>query len=337
MKVNREKLLNKLVCAEIALSPKETISQSDHIIITDNKMISFDGECLIVQETPLDFSVAIPASEFIKIVKQFPDAAIDLSITDGHMVIKGAQRRAGIRIAPDIQNPYREIMEMSVKADYKPINPKLRTALLLAAQTCGKDETAPKTTHVHINTDRVEATDSFCAVRSTIKTGFPNPVLLHRSLAYKCCKFFGLSAVAITGGWLHFRLATDPTVLSVLASMDSYYPREAMDRFLDATGEKIRIPKEILNVLKRAEIMNGEDGRVQVSLKDQYIKITARKDTGWFQERQELDYSGPPLCFVVHPAFLRQVLNQTLNVMICKKQIKVEQGRMVFTTYLEVA
>ncbi len=340
MEVKREEVLRKLENAIVAVTTNAILEQSDTYVFKDGKLVTFDGEILTRQESPFDTEIegSIIAGDFLKVLQRFPDETLQVRRHGGELIIKGRRRSAGIKMMADVLLPYEDI---PIPKKWREWPEGLRDALMQAITVCGKDETVPKTTHVHIAQDRVEASDSFRVLRIDIKTGLRHPILVHAMSLVNACKYDLKKMSVSKGGWFHVATSDDMT-MSLLCSADEYYKVELIDRLLNVEGEEVTLPSNLPDILSRAEVMDtpnlsigGWDSKVTISLHDNVLRVTSRKEEGWFRETKKVRYDGPELTFSIHPTFLKELVGQTRKVIISNRQIKVDAGNIHFTAALE--
>ena len=81
----------------------------------------------------------------------------------------------------------------------------------------------------------------------------------------------------------------------------------------------------------------GEDTPlVRVAMGGEKLKLTARKDGGWFEEIKRVKYDGPDLAFEVNPKFLVDALAKTNKVKIGDGKLKLELDKIQFVVCLEM-
>jgi hypothetical protein len=114
------------------------------------------------------------------------------------------------------------------------------------------------------------------------------------------------------------------------------------DSLLQVEGDQSVFPKNLLEILSRAEVMQDSnayaqvwDSQISIALFEDTLQVTSKKDEGWFKESKRINYSGPELRFSIHPTFLKEIISRTKKAIISEKQIKIEVGNIFFTAALE--
>jgi len=341
MQVKREVVRKRLTDASIALTVKEVFEQSSCFVFNEGELVTFDGEVLTRAPSPFNDEItgAVRASDFLKMLQRFPDDEVDISTRGNELIIKGRRRRAGITLMSEILLPYDQVPRPGTM---KKVNKDLQESLLQCARVCGQDETAPKTTHVHIAKDRVEATDSYRVLQYTLSTGFPGSVLLHASSVFAICKQ-NLVKVGVdkNEGWCHFQ-TDDKMIISAIVSREKYYDKEMIDEFFEVEGETVSLPKNLVEILDRASVMDtpsssiGDwESQVTLSFSEGQLKVSSRKDGGWFRETKRIKYDGPDIVFTIHPLFLKELIKKTYRVIISKERMLAVIDGLRFVASLE--
>ena len=168
------KTLNELKCA---VTENETIEQSNAFVFQNKKIFSFNGEILAAVDYDIgvqkDF--AVPGSKLLRILEKFPDDEISIELKGNELFIQGKNKRAGIAIFEEILLPFNEVPKPK---QMKKTKEEFFHSLLQCARVCGKNHTDPRTTHVHVSSNLIEATDSYRVFRVDIKTGFTNDFMI---------------------------------------------------------------------------------------------------------------------------------------------------------------
>lgn len=333
MKVNREELVKILKVARIGTTPKELIEQSHSFVFSEGEILTFNDEIMVKGPCPLDFTTAVPADDFEGILARIPDEEIDISLHGNEVLIKGRRKRAGISCFQDILLPFNAVPAPS---KWSKLKKDVEGVLQQAARTCGKDLTQILSTLVYVTPDRIEASDNFRLFRQEITTGFPKEVLLPAS-SIGTLGSLSLRKVSIGKGWAHFRTKADQ-IISIRCYHGKYHAKKEMDSVLELKeGKKITLPKNLGKIISRTEIMSGSgyDSRIHMAIAGGILKVTSRKDSGWYREKKKIDYDGEDISFYINPDFLVEVLQKTRTVRIAEGKMKIAAKGMQFVVSLE--
>lgn len=333
--IDRAQLLRVLTTASVGTTKKELIEQSNCFIFTQEHIISFTGEILTRCTNPLPhIRGAIPAEEMVEMLAKLPDEQVGISLRDNEIRIKGAKREVGITCMKNVQLPYSEVPRPH---RFETIEDPLMGTLLQAARVCGRDETKPMTTTVHITgAGCVEACDNYRLFRSILPPSGSGDVLIPAS-SVEAIGGLILTHMAVRKGWIHFCNKYDHVVS--LRCVEGDYPD--LSGFLKMKDpHKVRLPSNLSDILSRAEVMqdSGFDAMVSVEIASGALTLKARSDSGWYRESKSIKYDGSPLRFQVNPTFLSEVISKSNKVTISGKgdRLKIESGETIFVVALEV-
>lgn len=337
MLLNRKELLNVLATASVGTTKREVLEQSNSFVFDADKLITFNEDICTDVKTPIpEVEGAVPAEDLLALLARFPDDEVDIWSTDKALKIKAGPRDGEITLIAKIQLPFGDVPG---PGKWQEVAPELMGTLLQAARVCGKNEALLVTTVVHFTSKWVESSDNFRIFRSELETSIEGDLLVPatalESLANIAHTFRKFS---VNRGWLHFLTKTGHTI-SVRCARPPVdgYPTKMISAALDGWDEskKIELPETLKEVIERAEVMQDYNGLISVSIEDGYLKLRARKDTGWFSERKRIDYTGSRLAFEVNSKFLKEILTKTRVVRVLKNRMRIKSEGTVFMVCLE--
>lgn len=333
-------VLSRIENAMLAVIAAPILEQSNAVVFENGELISFNGEILTRQHSPFGNEVigAIPAVELLHVFKRFPDETLQVEIRDGEFIIKGKKRRAGMRIMEEISLPYKSVPKAG---KFHAFSDKLFEHLIQASGACGKDETNPKITHVHITEDIIEATDGFRYFRADFQTGIEREILLHSAIIGSISKYPLREASISKEGWIHFKTNGDLRI-SCVCNISDYFCKQVFENILKQDGTEVELPKNIEEILSRADIMNPAiaatggkaDSRIDISLGDNRLTIFSEKENGWFKEQKKISYSGPEFTFCINPTFLLMMVSKTRKIVVNEHIAKIEVDNIHFISAL---
>ncbi len=331
MKVKREEFLALLTEATIGLSKKEILEQSNCFIFHKGLVLTFNDEIFFSCESPLDFDAIVPAEDLLKILTRLPDEEIDVRLESNEMILEGKRRDVGITVEAELHLPFDAVPS---PGKWLRLTPDLPGMLQQAARTCGSDETQYKTTCVHVTPDLVEASDNYRIFRADLQTGFNSEILIPASSINTLSKII-LKRVNVGEGWVHFTTGAR-RLISIRCSHETYH--EGIEEMLVVEGTEISLPKNLGEMIGRAEVMNitGYDARISLTIHENLLQIMSQKDGGWFREKKRIKYSGERLRFDVHPQFMAEVLERTHKIIIGSSKLKLEAEGIQFVVSLDM-
>lgn len=318
IEVKREEALWRFDNAMCAVEKKRCLIQSDSFVFFKGNLITFSGEIRTIQPSPFGDEIegSILAQDLLAVFKKFSDENLLISAGDGELLVSGEKRKAGVKMDQDILMPFKTVQRAK---EYKPLLPELMDYLVQASLVCSEDDSANwEMTHVHADTEFVDATDRHRYFRASLTTGLDKPLLIQAKLVQVLSKFKLVEIDATTTeGWVHFRTAENFEI-SLIMNKSGYFNRTMLDNLLVLPDAKyVQLPENLEEILARAEIMcEKENQSVEITLKEGEVSVFSKKAFGWFRETQKVDYIGPDFSFSINPAFLRGMLKKTKEMLV---------------------
>ena len=325
-------VLNNLKCA---LTSNEVLEQSNAFVFQDGKVCSFNGE--IFASVDYDIGIkedfAITGSVLLGLLEKFPDNEVDLALKGKELFVGGKNKRAGVTIFQKILLPFSEVPD---PGKTKKAPKDFFHDLLQCARICGRDHTNPKTTHVHLSSNLMEATDRYRVFRVDIETGFTKDIMIPADAILS----MGNKDIVQTSqkeNWLHL-ISSEKVRYSICCANIEYLEEGTIDDIIKIDKKSIgRFPKSIVQALERAQVMQGDDtfNSAHVTLKKGLVKIRTEKNDGWYEEKKAIKYSGKPISFTVGLDFLKEILTRTSRVIFGETKIKIEKDNFHFVIVIE--
>lgn len=315
MIVNRVQLLDELSSVRHALSSKDRVDQSTDFIFVDGKVAAYNEALLIVGKTALtELKGAIHAEELLALLGRLKEDQITVSVDGGFLRLQSGRSKASIRFEESIRIPLGEIMREYADGDGSlPIPEGFLSELKLASFCASKSYANMALTGVSFSGGKIEATDGYRAFQKSVPFDGISSFLIpaaHLSLLDHVAP----THMKITHGWAFFSSEATGIVFCIrLLSHSVLNTFPSLDSIFQGDGEDIFLPKDILDVLDKADIFlrslqHEADRLVRISLKDGYVTIRGEGVFGWYEESvPSAEYTGKPLEFLAHPQFLRWI------------------------------
>lgn len=330
MRVNRETFLRNLETARPGLSPRDIVEQSTCYIFRDGVITTFNDEvaCTCPSGLDEDFSGAVPSKPLLAILQKLEEEEIDISVADTELVIKGKNRKVGIRLEQEIVLPFDSVEQPD---KWQSLHPEFLQAIDVVHHCAGKDETQFEMTCVHIHPKWIEACDNFQMTRYMIKTGIKQPTLVRKE-AIRHIIALGVTEFAETDTWIHFR--NGELVMSCRRYLEEY---KDYGKLLKVNGQPAALPKGLAEAADRAEIFSSEnvdDNLVKIYLFPGKVRIKGQGVTGWYQETKKIQYQGEPMNFLISPKLLQELTRKHNSCSISQDYLKVEGEKWTYVTVL---
>lgn len=328
---NRKDLLKRLKMAQVGVSDRGILEQSECFVFTDGRIIAFNDEVLVNTKGLKGIEGAVRANELILFLERYPDKEVTVEIDQSKLKVKGKRRQANLTLERKIRLPFITVPKPET---WHTLEASVPLSLQYASEVCGQDETQWMSTCVHVTPRIIEACDNYRAIRIAEKTGFPQEVCLPAASIERLLQVGELSAVSISGGWCHFKTKSD-AVVSLRTLAGSYRDDIKNVGLFDA--EEVKLPARLKEIVSRATVLisPGYAALVKVELKNNRLVVESHGEAGWYAEEKKVPYKGSHLAFEVNPKLLQDLLGLSHTVEIGKGKMRIKSSNMVFTIVLQ--
>lgn len=331
--MNREALLHSLeaVAAGLALQ-QETVEQASCFVFKGGDVITFNAEVMCLYKSPMDFEGAVPAQELMGILQKLPDDDVDVVVESGKCVVKGkGRRRATIAMDDNILLPYEKV---ETAVTWHPVHADFAEGVTTVQTVSSKKDKRFVCACIRIHPHYMEALDNLQMIRYTVPTPITVPMLV-RTNAIQFIPALGMTEMAETRGWLHFR---NPAGLTVRCRRyTEEYPD--LDSIMPQNCRPVTLPGGLANSVGLAEVFSGEtkdSNQVLVKLRPGFLYIKGEGSKGKFEEEKPVTYDGPPMAFMISAKLLTELTKRQAECELGEKFLKVKGARFVYITCLGV-
>ncbi len=322
MKINKSDLQGALEKVKPGLANREFIEQSTSFAFMGDRVVTYNDEISISHPVEgLNVTGAIKAQALYAFLSKVKREEIDVEWEENQVVIKAGKSKAGLVFEQEVRLPVEEVGEIG---KWKKLPADVLDGLKFCYPCCSKDMSRPILTCVHVEEDKVEASDSYQIVKYTLGKKVPVKRSLIPAAAVRELLKYDVKEVAEGSGWLHFK-TEDGTVFSSRV-FDGDYPE--VDEFLAFEGVEIPFPKTASSALERAQVFSKSDfstnevAEVVVEVAEGEIKFTAQDEYGWFEETIKTKYKGEAVRFTTSVEFLINLLEQSPACIYGEDRIK---------------
>ena len=335
--VDPKDLLQALEIASHGLSTREMIEQGQCFRIKGKSIVTFNDEIMVKTKSPVPLpTVSIPAQALLGMLRKTDAEKITISL-QGENEIEIRTKREVININAE-SNPIFPDAEIESPVDWSELPSEFFEALETVAASASNDSSEPIITYVHITDKYMVATDGSQICAYKINTGLEN-CLVKKDTA-KVLSKLGLTKVASTNSWLHFKNETNDLIVACRKSTDPFI--EIMHHTKMENPIEITFPKSVISALEKAEIFTSEDAEnnyVEVELKEDTVSVSGSGSLGRYRLKpMECPYSGNPIKFSVTPSLLKKIIDEHNTCEIDESgalKLRVRSGRMCYMISLE--
>jgi DNA polymerase III sliding clamp (beta) subunit (PCNA family) len=327
--INREKFLQQLESVQPGLSSREIIEQSSCYVFKDGKVMTFNDEIACTQDCDIGVEGAVRSGALLAILRKLPEEELEIRAGQGEIVIAGTRRECGITCEKEIQLP---ISSVERPDKWLPLEEDFKEAVELVQHCASSDESQFALTCVHITPDFIEACDNAQMTRVKVATKVRRAVLVRRD-SIRHVTLLGMTKFCETDTWIHFK-SPSGLVLSCRRFVENYHDLTAL---LKVKGQKIHLPKGLGDAADKAAVFaqeSDEKAQVMVELRPGKLRITGVGASGWYRERKELKYAGPPLSFMIAPLLLMDITKKYNEAEITEGRLRVDGGKWVYVSCL---
>ena len=333
MKINKKNLLKALEIVKPGLANKEMIEQTTSFCFIKGNVVTYNDEISI--SCPLKeitFEGAVNSNELYSYVSRVKADELEMEIKDNEILLKAGRSKAGLTLHSDITLPIEEIGKIK---KWKKLPEDFLEALQFTMGACSRDMSKPKLTCVHINKDILESADNYRLANYVLKDKVSaKPFLLP---ATSCAKVVKMKPTEISEGkgWVHFK-TKEKAILSCRLFEEKYADTSSL---LKVKGTRILFPKTIIGILDRAEIFAKRDfqldEQVVIYLHEKKLIVKSESDSGWFEEKARVKYTGDPIKFIISPYLLKDILNKTTKGILGDNRLMFKEENWKYITMLK--
>jgi DNA polymerase III sliding clamp (beta) subunit (PCNA family) len=328
MKIDRQELQEYLEAVSPGLSQKEIIEQSNHFVFLNDKIITFNDEVACSQEFPTEGEGAVLAAPLLSLLNKLQDEEIDLTWKDKQLIIKGKNRRAGLKIVPEVYLPIDSIEEPK---KWKSLPDDFIDAINKTHKCASNNETRFELTCVHFTPDFIEACDSHQLLRYNIKMDVEESILVRKD-AIKFVLPIEATHFCETKTWVHFK-NKEGLILSCRRYVEEYHN---LNKLVASKGKKAVLPKSMKEAAETAAVFSQEnpDNQVIIHLESNKLKIKSEGTSGWYWEVKKAKYEGKAIEFTIPPDLLVDLLSRSNKCIIGNDLLKITGENYTYVSVL---
>lgn len=312
MLVNRSEFLDALQKVAPVINSGLNHNHSDYVHFYNGDMIGYDSSFahLVLLPFPLDgISGSVHFKELVNVLKKMSTTEIDISLEDGHFLIKAGKSSCGLCVTDyegwmpnDLFNPCKS-------AEMQPVYPSFFDALKRASFCAEGPDDFSAMTNIQVKDGDVRALNGVQAIIVDLPSNEPAPNCYFPAVSVPYLSSYNFTKMGITQSYFVFM---DDSGLMFCVRRNTYEDFPDFSIFLEkaVSGVPFELPSEIGEVIKKAIIFLDKgkfsDGSkitqsILITLKPKRITCKGTGEYGWYEESVKVDYSGDELRFYVAP------------------------------------
>lgn len=321
MEIKRKDLQFALEMVKPGLAKDDKIEQATSFAFIKNRVVTYNDEISVSHPIKgLKLTGAVEAEKLYAFLAKVTNDDIELNVTEKELRLVAGRAKAGFTLQSEIKLPLSG--ELEETGDWVELPENFAKFVSFAIPSCSREQSKPRLKCVHITSDGiVEASDGYRITRCDLGVELPiKSFLLQASSAIHVVRI-SPTKIAEGNGWIHFGTG-EGTVLSCRLLEDEFPDTAA---HMTVKGVKILFPNSINDVLSKAMIFSKREKAIKETV---YIEIDANKmtvsakaDTGWFEETLNFKYSGEGINFAINPTLLEDIMKETQEGTLGKGKI----------------
>jgi hypothetical protein len=335
MNIKKKILQDALEIVRPGIASGDMIDQASSFAFIDGDVVSYNDEISIRHPlSDLSLTGAVRADLLYKFLSKITNEDIEISTTEGDMIIQAGRAKASIKFESEIRLP---LKELETKKEFIELPEGFIDALQLVVASSGNDVSKPKLTCVHINNKGfVEASDGLRIAHVAFDNAFSFDTLLIPARSIFAIIKLSPTKIALTDGWCHFSTKAN-TVLSCRIYENDVFPDTA--EWLNVEGVSISLPVSINEIFERAIVFAKRDKDlkewIRITIGKNRFSIHAQSDDGsTFNEDVNFKYSDEPITFDITPMLLKNILAKTSTCTITDDRLKFGESNWSYVTAL---
>lgn len=336
--VDRASLLRRLLAAGAGLAPAGSGSLlGSCFFLSKGWVYAFNQEIACAAPAAgLDPSArgAVPAEEFIKILRNTEEEFVDISATDKSLIIKGKGKRTQLPLDADAKM---DASRVERPGEYTRLDPTFAEGISRVVPCCRK-KVDPKEfgkSCVHITPTFVEACDNVRAARYDVATFVAESALVRGTTVAELVPL-GFTQACETPRWLHFR---NPSGLrmSLRKIPGEDYPDYG--ELLSKRGSKVTLPRGLKGAALRAGVVaeadeEGEKVIVRLTREGTFVEGSGALGRH-VDEREAAEFEGEGFAFKVPAKLLAELSEKRGELEVCGNALRLSDGPYTYLTSLE--
>lgn len=333
MNIKKSDLQSALERVKPGLADKDVIDQATSFAFINGRVVTYNNAISISHPVEgLTLTGAIQADNLYKFLSKIKKDEIELEIKGNELILTTGKAKAGLTLQAEITLPLDQ--ELSRKGKWKDLPENFIKYLSFTMTSCSKEMSKPVLTCVNVSKNALEASDGYRIVQCQLKEEMPVGMFLLSSTSALEVVKLQPTKISEGKGWIHFKTEED-TIISCRI-LEEKFPE--VDKHLVVEGIRLILPTTIDEVLDRAMVFAKRDKvlseSVNVSISSRKLKISAKSESGWFEETINFKYEDKAVSFDITPYLLKGILSETQECILGESKLKFQGEDWQYITLL---
>jgi hypothetical protein len=319
----------KLSLAQAALDDKGLLDFTGNVVFHNKKLFTGNDKLVMITPAPFTFDFSVNGKDLITVLEGAGESA-DFQMKDGKIKIKSGKMKAKLSLA-DLEAPLSWMKESGLNQDlhWEPLPKDFVSALDWCRFSTSKDISIKPHTCLKVKDDTVLSTDGYRISRFKMESGIGTSVLIPKEAVPIIMANPKLTEFAVIGeSWICFRNEKDNIICGVRLVIGDL--PEAIETFFDREGQEIKMPEGLKELIRRTgkfvDGISDESKIIDICIKENELTCEGKKETGYLEQKNDLVYDGPDMCFSVIPSLFEQILDKIQTVTLCEGFLAFKVG-----------
>jgi len=333
MEINRKELKTALEIVKPGLAGNDTIEQTTSFCFINGHVVTYNDEISVRYPIDVDIEGAVNASELYGFINKVSCDEITIEIEDSELRLKAGKSKAGLTLESKIVLPIKDIGDID---EWNKLPKDFLKSVDFARAACSKDSTRAILTCINVKDNIVQGADNHRIARTELDdTVNVNEFLIPSHVAGTVVQLKPIR-IAESDGWIHFK-TKNHAIISCRVFDDEYVNTE---KLLKITGDSITFPDAMSEILEKASVFGNNSSLLQsaitIDLQSKKLIVSSKSESGWFEEKARVEYSGEPIKFSIALYVLNDILERTNKATISGNKLLFEADNWKYLTMLMV-
>jgi len=329
----------KLAFAQSALDDKGLMDFTGNVIFHNKRLFTGNDKLVVIGPAPFEFDFSVNGKDLITVLEGAGESA-EFHLKDGSVKIKSGKMKAKLATA-DAEAALAWMKESGLDQDiHWDVLPKeFMTALDWCKFSTSKDVSIRPQTCLKVLNNRILSTDGFRISRFVMEEDMGITALIPKEAIPIITSFPDATEFGMIGeSWFCIRNPKTDMMCGVRLVIGDL--PEKIESFFEKEGKEIKLPQGLKDLIKRTgkfvEGISDEAKVIDILIKKGEISCKGIKDTGYLEQKNDLEYDGPDMGFLVIPILFEQILDKVTSVSLSENFLTFRVGPfshlMVITT-----